>query len=67
MGKSRPCATPRQDDGVAGALFETFVATERERQAAWSAEPLRFWHFRDGQREVDVVIERRLARSSVSR
>lgn len=48
----------RADDGLAGALFETFVATELERQAAWSVEPLTFWHYRDGQREVDVVIER---------
>jgi predicted AAA+ superfamily ATPase len=46
------------DDGFAGALFETFVATELERQAAWSPEPFRFWHYREGEREVDVIIER---------
>jgi predicted AAA+ superfamily ATPase len=46
------------DDGFAGALFETFVATELERQASWSSEPLSFWHYRDGEREVDTVIER---------
>jgi uncharacterized protein len=33
----------REDDGFAGALFETFVATELERQASWSSEPLSFW------------------------
>jgi uncharacterized protein len=46
------------DDGVAGALFETFVATELERQAAWAPEPLTFWHYREGEREVDVIVER---------
>lgn len=48
----------REDDGFAGALFETFVATELERHASWSPEPLTFWHYREGEREVDVVIER---------
>jgi len=48
----------REDDGLAGALFETFVATELERQASWSPQALTFWHFRDGDREVDVVVER---------
>jgi predicted AAA+ superfamily ATPase len=47
----------REDDGFTGALFETFVATELERQASWSAEPLRFWHYREGEREVDVIVE----------
>lgn len=48
----------REDDGFAGSLFETFVATELERQASWSDEPLSFWHFREGEREVDVIVER---------
>jgi predicted AAA+ superfamily ATPase len=48
----------REDDGLAGALFETFVATELERQASWSPEPWTFWHYRDGDREVDVIVER---------
>jgi uncharacterized protein len=48
----------QNDNGLAGALFETFVATELERQASWSAQPLTFWHYRDGPREVDVVVER---------
>jgi uncharacterized protein len=47
-----------RDDGFAGALFETFVATELERQASWSEEALTFWHLRDGEREVDVIVER---------
>lgn len=51
-------ARVREDDGFAGALFETFVATELERQASWFGEPLTFWHYRQADREVDVVIER---------
>jgi uncharacterized protein len=48
----------REDDGFAGALFETFVATELERQASWLEQPLTFWHYREGEREVDVIAER---------
>ncbi len=48
----------RDDDSFAGALFETFVATELERQAVWFGEPLTFWHYRDESREVDVIVER---------
>ena len=48
----------REDDRLAGALVETFVATELERHAAWSPEPLTFWHYREGPREVDVIVER---------
>jgi predicted AAA+ superfamily ATPase len=47
-----------RDEGFAGALLETFVATELERQAAWLPQQLSFWHYREGSREVDVVIER---------
>ena len=47
------------DGGLAGAFFETFVATELERQAAWSPEPLTFWHYRQDEREVDIIVERR--------
>lgn len=46
------------EDGFAGALFETFVATELERQASWLGQPLSFWHYREGDREVDVIVER---------
>jgi predicted AAA+ superfamily ATPase len=48
----------REDDRLAGSLFETFVATELERQASWSPEALRFWHYREEDREVDVIVER---------
>ncbi len=48
----------REDDGFAGALFETFVATELERQASWCEQPLTFWHYREADREVDVIVER---------
>ncbi|HMJ04456.1 MAG TPA: ATP-binding protein [Conexibacter sp.] len=48
----------RTEDALAGSLFETFVATELERQASWAEEALTFWHLRDGDREVDVIVER---------
>ncbi len=48
----------REDAGFAGSLFETFVATEVERQASWSGSGLRFWHYREEDREVDVIVER---------
>jgi uncharacterized protein len=48
----------RNDDGLTGALFETFVATELERQASWSVTPLTFWHYREQEREVDIIAER---------
>lgn len=47
------------DGGIVGSMFETFVANELERQATWANEPYTFWHLRAGDREVDVVIERR--------
>lgn len=47
------------DGGIAGSVFETFVAMELERQAVWSREPCSLWHLRDGEREVDVIAERR--------
>lgn len=46
------------DDRLAGSLFETFVATELERHASFLPEPLSFWHYREGEREVDVIVER---------
>ena len=48
----------RDDDGFAGALFETFVANELERQGSWYEQPLTFWHYRESGREVDVIVER---------
>jgi len=33
------------------------VATELERQASWSPQPLTFWHYREGEREVDTIVE----------
>lgn len=45
------------DGGIAGAMFETFVATELERLASSEPVPYTFWHYRDGDREADIVIE----------
>lgn len=46
------------DGDLAGALFETFVANELERQASWGPEPITLWHYRSREREVDVIAER---------
>lgn len=48
----------RDDGGFAGSLFETFVATELERQASWFEQPLTFWHYREDEYEVDAIVER---------
>ena len=34
--------------------------TELERQASWFEQPLTFWHYREADREVDVIAERPL-------
>lgn len=47
------------DGGLAGALMETFVVTELERQVSWASEPVSFWHYREQDREVDIIAERR--------
>lgn len=50
----------RNDGAVAGPVFETFVAMELGRQAAWHQNPPQLFHYRDRDgREVDVVLERR--------
>lgn len=47
------------DHAALGALFETFVAMELQRQAEWQDEPVRLYHYRDRDgREVDAVLER---------
>ena len=49
----------RQRGEIAGRVFENFVVLELFKNASWSDEPVRLYHFRSqpGQ-EVDVVIER---------
>lgn len=52
-------ATLHRERGVYGAMLETFVFQELERQASGRDEPLSFFHFRDRDGyEVDIVIER---------
>lgn len=47
------------DRASLGSLLETFVLQELRRQAGWSSEPTKFFHYRDRDDfEVDVVIER---------
>lgn len=48
------------DGGVAGAMFESFVAMELLRLAELSDHPPTLHHFRDSsRREIDIVLERR--------
>lgn len=47
------------DLDIGGIFYETFVATELQRQIAWQTQRPRLFHFRDQkQREVDIVMER---------
>jgi predicted AAA+ superfamily ATPase len=48
-----------RDRSALGAMMETFVLQELERQASARDEPIEFFHFRDRDAyEVDIVIER---------
>lgn len=49
-----------RDPTPAGPLIETFVVNELRRQAGWSAEAVRIFHLREGDRlEVDIILEHR--------
>jgi predicted AAA+ superfamily ATPase len=55
-----PVALARPDDPMAGALLESFVASELARQLTWSDEDAEIHHFRDrAGAEVDLVLEAR--------
>lgn len=46
------------DDQIAGKIFETFVATEIGKHVEWAdAFGIDQFHWRDGQDEVDIVLE----------
>jgi len=48
-----------RDREILGHLLETFVFQELRRHASWHGEDLRFFHFRDRDKdEVDIVLER---------
>jgi len=48
-----------RDRQILGHLLETFVFQELRRHASWYGEDVRFFHFRDRDRdEVDVVLEK---------
>ena len=51
-------AALRRDDAAAGALIETMVVNDLRVQAQCHDEPLRLYHYREDDREVDLVIER---------
>lgn len=46
------------DPTLAGALLESFVVGEVERQRGWSRTVVSLYYFRSGPSEVDIVLER---------
>ena len=51
-------AALRRDDAAAGALVEAMVVNDLRVHAECHDEPLRLYHYREDDREVDLVIER---------
>ncbi len=47
-----------QDPQITGQLLETFVFLELLKQKSWSPFPFNIYHFRDGNYEVDLVLEK---------
>ena len=48
-----------QDKMTFGHILESFVVSELLKQASWNAEKINFYHFRDRNVEVDLVLEER--------
>ncbi len=47
-----------EDKALLGQLLETFIYQELRKQADWSGQDFRFYHYRDKDKlEVDIVIE----------
>ena len=42
-----------------GQMLESFVVTELLKQIGWSVDAVKSYHFRNGTKEVDIVLERR--------
>ncbi len=49
----------KNDPSLAGQFLETFVFGELLKQKSWSSTPFDLYHFRDGDKEVDFVLEKR--------
>lgn len=48
----------QEDPSLMGQFLENFVFTELLKQKSWSPIPFEIYHFRDGNYEVDFVLER---------
>ncbi|MGH8920594.1 MAG: DUF4143 domain-containing protein, partial [Actinomycetes bacterium] len=60
VGAGETTFAPSADGVLAGALFETLVATEVLKQASWSQRSVEVSHFRDRDgAEIDLVVEDR--------
>jgi predicted AAA+ superfamily ATPase len=47
----------QNDPSLAGQFLENFIFTELLKQRSWSSIPFELYHFRDGDAEVDFVLE----------
>lgn len=48
----------QKDPSVFGFLFESFVMAEILKQMSWSQERVESFHYREGSKEVDIVLEK---------
>jgi predicted AAA+ superfamily ATPase len=51
--------TFKTNPSLFGFLLESFIVSELLKQASWADEKINQYHFREGSREVDVVLEER--------
>ncbi|MDN3505651.1 MAG: ATP-binding protein [Simkaniaceae bacterium] len=54
-------ASPKQlqnDPSLCGKILETFIFNELQKQQSWSSTKFNIFHFRDGDKEVDFVLEK---------
>lgn len=58
LGLTAARLVPGRDPDHAGPLLEGFAVEQLRRQAWWSNEEVRLFHYRDyDQREIDLVVE----------
>lgn len=48
----------KNDPSLAGQFLENFIFAELLKQKSWSSVPFEIYHFRDGDYEVDFVLEK---------
>jgi uncharacterized protein len=48
----------QNDSSLAGYFLQTFAFSELNKQKSWSSIPCELYHFRDGDYNVDLVLEK---------